>query len=52
MKSFHFWFMRLDSVGSPFRSVQAGVPENDRLNNVRYNEGLRKFLITYRGIIT
>ena len=41
--------IRLDSVGSPFRSVKAGVPEDDKVNNKRFNLGLTIFLNEYRG---
>ena len=49
MKSFAWNNIRLDSTGSPFRSVNAGLPEDDHENNERYNRGLLAFLAEYRG---
>lgn len=49
MKSFAWHNIRLDSIGSPFRNVMAGVPENDSVNNERYNRGLQAFITEYRS---
>ena len=37
-------FLRLSSIGSPFRMIDSGYAENDALNNQYLEEGTKNYL--------